>query len=138
MPKWVPYLTLIAAVTAVSGLMPGRDAAAQDATDAEIAVAFDEADINGDDHVEIDEYTAYMVRLFANFDTDRDGFLIPTEVPQATSERFAVFDRDADGKLSLGEGVGGKTVEFFDADTNRDGAMTLDELLAFERTQTSS
>ena len=127
-------LAVVAALMALSvaGASSKPSAAA---TDDEIGAAFNEADLNGDGFLEIDEYVGYIVQVFASVDKNRDGFLVAKDIPGASPERFALFDRDKDGRISLGEGVGGKVVEFFDADVNDDGVMSLAELLDFERNQ---
>jgi hypothetical protein len=131
-------LTIVAALLAWTLTGVGSHSAAVAATDEEIASAFNEADLNGDGVLEIDEYVAYMVNLFASLDKDRDGFLLMADYPETPPERFQLFDRNGDNKISLGEGVGGKVVEFFDADVNDDGVMSLTELLDFERMKAAS
>ena len=126
-------LTIVAAVMALSVIAAPTKLSAATATDEEIGAAFNEADLNGDGILEIDEYVAFMVNLFASLDKDRDGFLVIAEIPETPPERFRQYDRNGDNKISLGEGVGFKVVEFFDADVNNDGVMSLAELLALEQ-----
>jgi hypothetical protein len=126
-------LTIAAAFMALSVIAAPTKLSAATATDEEIGAAFNEADLNGDGILEIDEYVAYMVNLFASLDKDRDGFLVIAEIPETPPERFRQYDRNGDNKISLGEGVGFKVVEFFDADVNNDGVMSLAELLALEQ-----
>ncbi len=126
-------LTIVAAFMALSVIAAPTKLSAATATDEEIGAAFKEADLNGDGILEIDEYVAYMVNLFASLDKDRDGFLVIADIPETPPERFRQYDRNGDNKISLGEGVGFKVVEFFDADTNNDGVMSLAELLALEQ-----
>ena len=131
-------LTIVAAVMALSVIAAPTKLSAATATDEEIGAAFNEADLNGDGILEIDEYVAFMVNLFASLDKDRDGFLVIAEIPETPPERFRQYDRNGDNKISLGEGVGFKVVEFFDADVNNDGVMSLAELLALEQTIAAS
>ncbi len=131
-------LTIAAAFMTLSVIAAPTKLSAATATDEEISAAFNEADLNGDGVLEIDEYVAYMVNLFASLDKDRDGFLLMAEFPETPPERFQLFDRNGDNKISLGEGVGGKVVEFFDADVNDDGVMSLTELLDLERMKAAS
>ena len=131
-------LAIVAAFMALSVIAAPTKLSAATATDEEISAAFNEADLNGDGVLEIDEYVAYMVNLFASLDKDRDGFLLIAEFPETPPERFRLFDRNGDNKISLGEGVGGKVVEFFDADVNDDGVMSLTELLDLERMKAAS
>jgi Ca2+-binding EF-hand superfamily protein len=123
-------LTLCCAL--IMSCLDGPLAIAEVATDEELKAAFMEADLNGDGVIDFDEYGAYMVNLFAVVDTDRDGYLMPEDLPDVTAEEFAAIDRNGDGRISLGEAVGEKVIEFFDIDTNGDGVISLDELIAFE------
>ncbi len=138
MLKFRGTLTIAAAFMALSVIAAPTKLSAATATDGEIQAAFNEADLNGDGILEIDEYVAYMVNLFASLDKDRDGFLVIAEIPETPPERFRQYDRNGDNKISLGEGVGFKVVEFFDADVNNDGVMSLAELLDFEHMNAAS
>ncbi len=131
-------LIIAAAFMALSVIATPTKVSAATATDEEISAAFQEADLNGDGVLEIDEYVAYMVNLFASLHKDRDGFLIIADIPKTPPEQFRLLDRNGDNKISLGEAVGGKVVEFFDADVNNDGVMSLAELLDFERMKAAS
>jgi len=131
-------LTIVAALMALSAIAAPTKLSAATATDEEIQAAFNEADLNGDGILEIDEYVAFMVNLFASLDKDRDGFLVIADIPETPPERFRQYDRNGDNKISLGEGVGFKVVEFFDADTNNDGVMSLAELLDIEHMKAAS
>ena len=101
--------------------------------EAEIAEAFDAADRNSDGAVNVDEYVANVVRLFAGVDEDDDGMLAPADIPQVPDDRFSRADRDGDGMISLGEAVAERMILYFDLDTTRDGVLTLEEILAHER-----
>lgn len=131
-------LSIVVAFMALSVIAGSTKLSAATATDEEIGAAFNEADLNSDGVLEIDEYVAYMVNLFASLDKDRDGFLIIADIPETPPERFRLFDRNGDNKISLGEGVGFKVMEFFDADVNNDGVMSLAELLDFEHMNAAS
>ena len=131
-------LTIVASLIAWTLTGVGSHSAVRAATDEEITSAFNQADLNGDGILEIDEYVAFMVNLFASLDKDRDGFLVIADIPETLPERFRLFDRNGDNKISLGEGVGFKVVEFFDADVNNDGVMSLAELLDFEHMNAAS
>ncbi len=109
--------------------------AADKPTEAELRAAFDQADVNSDGHVDVDEFVGYFVTLFGTYDTDNDGFLTPEELPDVSPEEFNDVDRNDDGKISLGEGIGARIVIFFDSDTDRNGVMTFEELLAYENSQ---
>lgn len=113
------------------GTLPDM-ATAQQARVEELTSSFNEADLNDDGHLSIDEYVAYLVQVFATVDKDRDGFLNPTDLPTVSEMRFKKADLNNDDILSLGEAMGSKVVDFFDADQNRDGSMDLNELLVVE------
>ncbi|MDJ0685136.1 MAG: EF-hand domain-containing protein [Alphaproteobacteria bacterium] len=113
----------------------GAALAADKPTEAELRAAFDQADVNSDGHVDVDEFVGYFVSLFGNFDANGDGFLTPDELEDVTPEEFNEVDRNGDGKISLGEGIGARIVIFFDSDTDRNGVMTFEELLAYENSQ---
>ncbi len=131
-------LTIVASLIVWTLTGVGSHSSVGAATDNEIASAFKEADLNGDGVLEIDEYVASMVNLFASLDKDRDGFLIIADIPETPPEQFRLLDQNGDNKISLGEGVGGKVVEFFDADVNNDGVMSLAELLDIEQMKAAS
>lgn len=99
----------------------------------EIRAAFDEADVNGDGVINIDEYVGYIVELFAVLDKNDDSYLYPEDFSDVSPKDFALYDRDQDGRLSLGEAVAGKIIEAFEADINVDGVPTLEELIEAER-----
>ena len=42
-------------------------------------------------------------RLFSNWDKNRDGVLVPSEVPEGPRKIFAAVDRNGDGKVTLSE-----------------------------------
>jgi Ca2+-binding EF-hand superfamily protein len=131
------YVTVVASLLCVALLMLPAVAKSA-ANENKIRTAFNEADLNNDDVLEIDEYVGYIVHLFNSLDKNRDRFLRPDELQVTNEERFRELDRNRDGKISLGEGVGGKVVDFFDADTDRNGVMSFEELLTFEQTKKST
>lgn len=120
------------------GLTGGATANAQGAEREKLAAAFAEADNNSDGYVNVDEYVAYMVRAFAGLDKDRNGYLLPTDLPNTPAERFASIDRDGDGRISLGEGVAEKMIDYFAIDTNLNGVFSFEELLAYEENKSGS
>jgi len=101
---------------------------------ARLQQAFTAADADGDGYVDVNEYVAHFVGLYASVDDDRDGAVALADVPRVDPARFAAADRDGDGMVSLGEAVAERMILFFDIDANRDGAISLDELTAFEAT----
>ena len=63
----------------------------------DLAEGFAEADVNV--ALDGDEYLAAVVTAFAARDTDRDGYLTPEELPEASAEALARIDRDGDGRI---------------------------------------
>lgn len=119
----------------VAALCAGFAAAAMaQTTAARLQEAFAAADADGDGYVDVNEYVAHFVGLYASVDPNRDGVVTQADVPNVDPKRFAAADRDGDGMVSLGEAVAERMILFFDIDTNRDGAIALDELSAFEAT----
>jgi hypothetical protein len=100
--------------------------------------AFRAADVNGDGAVNVDEFVAHFIGVFADLDKNRDGKLAFADIPNADAARFRAADRDGDLMLSLGEVVADRIYHFFEMDTNRDGVISLEELLAYERRLTAA
>ncbi len=123
---------IVAAICCLALSIPAISAKSV-ATEKELRAAFDDGDLNGDDVLEIDEYAAYMVRLFDSLDKDNNRILTPDEVGGSVNDRFREIDRNGDVKLSLGEAVGDKVIDFFDADTDRSGTLSFAELRRFEQ-----
>lgn len=118
-----------------TALYAGLATAAMAQTQGErLQAAFAAADADGDGYVDVNEYVAHFVGLYASVDPNRDGSVTQADVPNVDPKRFAAADRDGDGMVSLGEAVAERIILFFDIDTNRDGAISLDELSAFEAT----
>ncbi|MEO0682087.1 MAG: hypothetical protein AAF192_16910 [Pseudomonadota bacterium] len=99
----------------------------------ELADAFAAADVNGDGHLDVDEYVAAVVVRFAEHDANGDGVLTSAELPEADADAFAMADRDGSGTLSLGEAVADRMIRFFDAggEDAPHGVVTLEELRAY-------
>ncbi len=127
--KKTAAIAMIAGIIAFSGYATST---AEAATDEEISKAFNQADLNSDGHIEIDEFVGYMVNLFATVDTDRDGYLVSTDVADVSPQRYQKVDYNDDTRISLGEAMGEKVIIFFDSDQNNDGVMSLQELLDYE------
>ncbi len=128
---------LAAAMAAAAAAMAAGPVFAQTGATS-LEAAFVAADANGDGMVDVDEYVAYFVDVFANLDRNRDGKLAFGDIPNANAGRFRAADRDGDMMLSLGEVMADRIYHFFEMDTNRDGVITLEELLAYERSQSAA
>jgi hypothetical protein len=124
---------------ALSALLLAAPAFAQQApapvTDEQLRASFNAADVNRDGHIDVDEVVADAILVFGRYDANRDGFLVPSELPRHNPDRFRRADRDGDGKLSIGEVAADRVYEFFLIDTNRNGVMTFEEVRAYADTQ---
>jgi hypothetical protein len=100
-------------------------------TEDQLRTAFNAADANRDGYINVDEAVADAILVFARFDTNRDGFLVMTELARHDPERIKRADRDGDGRLSIGEVASDRVYDFFLVDANRDGSITLQELILY-------
>ena len=101
------------------------------AADDRLRAAHATADVNGDGHVDVDEYVAYFVRAFRELDTQNKGYLVPSDFRTLDRARFNAADRNGDGRISLGEAIADRIIIFFEI-AGDDGTITLDDLLAYE------
>ncbi len=124
----------IASCTLLAAALVGGTAFAQQAAVREeaVAAAFKSGDVDDDGSMDIDEFVAYQIGLFANADKNRDRFLTAQEAGVAEVQ-FRAADRNGDGRLSLGEAVASKVIDFFEIDTNSDGVVTMQEIMIYER-----
>ena len=124
---------------ALSALLLAAVAFAQQApapvTDEQLRASFNAADVNRDGYIDVDEVVADAILVFGRYDANRDGFLVPSELPRHSPDRFRRADRDGDGKLSIGEVAADRVYEFFLIDTNRNGVITFEEVRAFADAQ---
>ena len=89
------------------------------------------ADVNGDGHVDVDEYVAYFIGAFRRTDTQNKGYLTMADLENVDRAKFNAADRDGDGRVSLGEAIAERMIVFFEIASD-DGTITLDDLLAYE------
>lgn len=89
------------------------------------------ADVNGDGHVNVDEYVAYFVAAFRRADRQNKGYLTMADLENVDRARFNAADRDGDGRISLGEAIAERIILFFEI-ADDDGTITVDDLLAYE------
>ena len=95
-----------------------------------------ESDTNDDGYVDRAEFHARMVEVFFFGDADRNGFLTPLELQNATPfpEDFRYADSNRDGRISLYEYQRVRFYDFDLVDTDRDGRLSLEEIVVvFER-----
>lgn len=114
-----------AAALAVAASAPGVAATER------LRAAHAAADVNGDGHIDVDEYVAYFVAAFRRLDTANKGYLTMADFDNVDRARFAAADRDGDGRISLGEAIAERIILFFEI-AGDDGTITLDDLLAYE------
>jgi EF hand len=123
MARPVPFSCLLLLAAAL--LLPGG--AAAPARAAEQGEDFAITDRNSDGFIDRGEFYERMVEQFFFADANRDGKLVPAELPGVPSEVFKGADRDGDGALSLPEFTEAREADFEHADANRDGLLSRDE-----------
>lgn len=114
------FLLLAAAL-----LLPGG--AAVPARAAEPGEDFAITDRNSDGFIDRGEFYERMVEQFFFADANRDGRLVPAELPGVPPEVIKGADRDGDGALSLPEFTEAREADFERADANRDGPLSRGE-----------
>jgi Ca2+-binding EF-hand superfamily protein len=114
-----------AAALAVAASAPGAAATER------LRAAHAAADVNGDGHVNVDEYVAYFIGAFRRVDAQNKGYLTMADLENVDRARFRAADRDGDGRISLGEAIAERMIVFFEIASD-DGTITIDDLLAFE------
>lgn len=107
-------------------------AGAQQAPAYDVKAAFSQADLNGNQSIELDEFYERLVDVFFLGDTNKDGFLEKEEFVRVVviDENFEKIDRDGDGKLSRQEFVGGRLPMFLEIDVDDDGELSITEVTA--------
>ncbi len=120
----------IAAVALAFGLAVSG-ALAQPAPD-DPRAAFAQTDRNADGYVDREEFHLRIVEVFFFVDLDRDGFVEPEELAEATlvQQDLALTDSNSDGRISLHEFVESRFELYREADTSGDGRLTLEETVA--------
>ena len=116
-PVLFSRLLLLAAL-----LLPGG--AFAPARAAEQGEDFAITDRNSDGFIDRGEFHQRMVELFFFADADRDGRLLPAELPGVPADAFRGADRDGNGVLDLAEFTQARAVDFGQADSNGDGLLS--------------
>ena len=103
---------------------------AEQAPKYDVRAAFLEADRNGDNAIELDEFYERLVDVYVLGDTNKDGFLQKDEFVRVVviNENFEKMDHDGDGKLSRREFVGGRLPMFLEIDADGDGELSITEV----------
>lgn len=85
-------------------------------------------DRNSDGFIDRGEFHQRMVELFFFADADRDGRLVPAELPGVPAAVFRGADRDGNGSLSLAEFTQARAVDFGQVDRDGDGLLSRAEV----------
>jgi len=126
MPHPVPARRPIAVLAAAVLLWAMADAPS--AAAAEATEDFAVTDRNSDGFIDRGEFHQRMVELFYFADGDRDGRLVPAELPRVDKGAFSGADRNGDGVLSLTEFTEARAVDFGQVDADGDGLLSRAEV----------
>jgi Ca2+-binding EF-hand superfamily protein len=120
MARPIPFsrLLLLAAALLLQGGAVASTRAAEQGEDFAIT------DRNSDGFIDRGEFYERMVEQFFFADSNRDGRLVPAELPGVPAEVFKGADRDGDGVLGLPEFTEAREADFDKADTNKDGLLS--------------
>ena len=132
--RWISLSLLTLALVLSAGSSSADDPKPKSSHDPKAAHA--EADLNDDGQIDRREFHLRMVEVFFHADTDKDGFMKPEELNQATviEEDFNDADNDDDGKISLYEFIEFRFHLFEEADTDSNGRLSVEEVVVvFER-----
>jgi Ca2+-binding EF-hand superfamily protein len=90
------------------------------------------ADVNNDGHIDRVEFLRRMTEAFFFIDSNKDGFLIKSEIQQtikgADPKRVDAADVNRNGKISMYEFHKTVDVSFDEADANRNGLLSMAEV----------
>ncbi|MGB2816611.1 MAG: EF-hand domain-containing protein [Burkholderiaceae bacterium] len=101
---------------------------------------FNDADLNKNGFVDLDEFHKDVVRAFHSLDHNRDGYISVDEIqsiPDKTRvelllKAMKLSDKDRDGRLSFKEVVERRMAYFDAADTDKDGRLSMAEVVAYD------
>lgn len=98
-------------------------------------LAFEAADTDGDNLVDIGEFARDAAAAFSGLDANRDGKLTPGEMQPHQAGSFSRVDANNDGALTFDEVMTFKMRAFQAADKNQDDALSFDEMADAVRTE---
>ena len=98
-------------------------------------LAFEAADTNGNNLVDIGEFARDAAAAFSGLDVDHDGRLTPAELQAHQAGSFSRVDANNDGALTFGEIMTFKMQAFSTADKNQDDALSYDEMVNSVRSE---
>ena len=108
------------------------NAGAQQAPAYDVKAAFSQADHNGNQSIELDEFYERLVDVFFLGDTNKDGFLTEEEFVKVVvlKEDFAKIDKNKEGRVDRREFVAARLPLFLVIDTDDDGELSITEVTA--------
>ncbi len=92
-----------------------------------------EHDRNGDGMIDREEFHQAVVEVFFFRDKDKTGYLMISELKEATPETLKTVARKSDGRISLQEFVNALFKDFEAADADHDGLLTAEEIDIYTR-----
>ncbi len=98
-------------------------------------LAFEAADTDGDNLVDIGEFARDAAAAFSGLDANRDGKLTPGELQPHQAGSFSQVGGDNDGALTFDEIMTFKMKAFMAADKNQDDALSFDEMVNAVRSE---
>ena len=125
---WLPWIAALGALAlGVSAL-----ATTEHAPEVDVEALFANADTDGDGFIDRREYFETVTFYFLTLDEDKDGYLLLADLEGVSEEEFRAADRDGDGRISLDEYVDARFEDFDAADANGDGLLSLQDVLNFD------
>ena len=97
---------------------------------------FQRHDKNGDGKIDREEFHQAVVEAFFFRDKGKNGYLVITELTEATPDTLKSVPHKTDGRISLQEFVNALFKDFEAADTDHDGLLTAEEIEIYMRSGT--
>lgn len=126
----------LAAASALGLLLLDGSALAQTRPPLDAKAWVKEHDRNGDGKIDREEFHQAAVEAFFFRDKDKNGYLVITELSEATPETLKSVAHRTDGRISLQEFVNALFKDFEAADTDHDGLLTAEEIEIYMRSGT--
>jgi len=123
----------LAAASALGVLLLDGSALAQTRPPLDAKAWVKEHDRNGDGKIDREEFHQAVVEAFFFRDKDKNGYLVITELREATPETLKSVAHKTDGRISLQEFVNALFKDFEAADTDHDGLLTAEEIEIYMR-----
>jgi Ca2+-binding EF-hand superfamily protein len=123
----------VAAASAVGLFLLHGSAMAQTRPPLDAKAWVKERDKNGDGKIDREEFHQAVVEAFFFRDKAKSGYLVITELSEATPETLKGVAHKTDGRISLQEFVNALFKDFEAADTDHDGLLTAEEIEIYMR-----